>query len=356
MPLETERSYVTDSLQPPKWVTGHISHEDGQFLEELVRRGVRKPVLEIGVASGWSSAVLLNALNHSRPIYCGDHWLHSYDISERCYFDVSRRVGDAVSEVVPDLVRNWKLHTGNAVQAGRDFHGSRIDLAFIDADHRHPWTTFDLLGILPALAPDAWVALHDINLPNIAAKPEWRMFGPKHLFDLWPWEKHTSASEKRNIGAIRMPGDSRAVRSFIETVLSVPWETSVPRHLLIETTVTEKEGYRIEDGNSHEHTIAQLRMVTEKGRSIVLWGAGSTGRRFIQRFPEFRSAILSFIDISPRIQGTVVEGLSVEAPASLWTRQPRPFVCITSQFVDEIQESLKNQGFRHKEDFLRAPL
>ena len=222
---------LSDFFRPPGWVSGHISLEDAGFLEEMINNGVTKPVIEIGVASGWSSAALLHLLRRKPPTSAPEIWLNSYDIGEWCYFDNSRRVGAAVAEIVPELAHRWKLHLGNAMDAGNQFRGLEADLAFIDADHRHPWATFDLLAVLPALAPNAWVALHDINLPVFATNPEWLVFGPKHLYDLWPWEKRSVNGSLNNIGAVRVPPDHVMVREFCEKVLALPWETSVPKNM-----------------------------------------------------------------------------------------------------------------------------
>ncbi len=215
----------------PKWVTGMISGEDASLLSELVDAGVTQPVVEVGVASGWSSAILLHLLKRKPPTCGADTWLYSYDIGQRCYFDPARRVGEAVDEVVPELARHWKLQVGDARAAGRQLKGRGIDLAFIDANHEHPWPTFDLLALLPALAPDAWVALHDISLPLFASKPEWRVYGPKHLYDHWPWKKRSVRGQLNNIGAIQVPGDHVKVREFCKTVLALPWESGVPEDL-----------------------------------------------------------------------------------------------------------------------------
>ena len=91
-----------------------------------------------------------------------------------------------------------------------DFAQDEIRFLFIDANHRHPWPTLDLLGALDYLAPGATVVLHDINLPVI--HPEYSDWGAKHLFDSLAVEKEAAQDGEDNIGAIRIPGERDALR------------------------------------------------------------------------------------------------------------------------------------------------
>lgn len=346
------KRFLTDSLTPPAWATGHISHADGRFLETLIREGVRQPVLEIGVASGWSSTVLLSLLECSPPSASPDLWLRSYDVAEWCYFDPTRRVGAAVGEVAPQLARYWKLNVGNAARAGAELRGAGIDLAFIDADHRHPWATLDLLALLPALAADGWVALHDIALPTFAERPEWHVFGPKYLFDLWPWEKRVAEGDRKNIGAVRLPGDVEAVRMLCDEVLAKPWETSVSSAILDSIGIAPREGFWIESATAEGSVPERIQAFIREGRPLLLWGAGSAGVQFLRRNPALRTSVLGFVDNAPQKQGSVVEGIQVMSPAEFFARSPRPFVLITSQYAGEILQTLEKQGLRAQVDYL----
>ena len=116
------------------------------------------------------------------------------------------------------------------------FRNEKFSFAFIDANHKHPAPTADLLWLLPALAPGAWVALHDINLPRVAEvygeyhngeKVPWADRGAKELFDGWPWEKISgraigSRIVGSNIGAIRIPSDVSVLD--LRMIIESPWE------------------------------------------------------------------------------------------------------------------------------------
>lgn len=237
LPLEDREGMarLAEFWDPPMWAAGCISFHDAMFLYDAVR-GVRpRRVLEIGVAAGGSSAVMLKALGDA-----GAGELESFELHPFCYFDRAKPVGCLAREMVPELVGRWKLNVrATAKEAGIKFAGQKIELAFIDADHRHPAPTADLLWLMPALAPGAWVVLHDIDLPGVAAAHEkrtgervdWNQRGAMELFCGWPFEKvrgGTVGGEigATNIGAIRIPeGGVRA--GDLAGVIGKEWEMEV---------------------------------------------------------------------------------------------------------------------------------
>lgn len=349
---ESASRELIEFFNPPQWTTGHICLEDGLFLSDFIAKGLKTPVIEIGVASGWSSAVLLHCLRCNPPELLDERWLHSYDVGQWCYFDPNRRVGAAVEEVIPEQAHRWKLHVGNAIDAGLHLRGEDVEVAFIDADHRHPWPTLDLIALLPALAPGAWVALHDINLPEITTREDWKTYGPKHLFERWPWEKRLSDGVQRNTGAVKVPEDHCEVRSFCETVLSLPWETSVLKSIPEQLGLQVHEGYRIRSAFDWEIFARRIQTMASGDRPLLIWGAGSAGRKAIRSKEVLRTHAKAFIDSSSEKQGRHLEGLPILSPAHLHSFQPKPYVVITSQFANQIVSHLEGIGYRAEADFL----
>jgi len=192
-------------FHPPAWVQGGISSQDAVFLLELVRATAPYRIVELGVAAGTSSAVLLFALDRAtEDIDSGE--LYSLDVRETCYFDASRQTGAAVAEMYPAHRAAW-LRDTDPIGARRfsvDRWVAVFDLAFIDATHDHPCPLLDLLYLAPALRPRAWVALHDIDLPNLDPNEG---SGAMWLFEAWPFTKFRPLSGVSNIGAVQLPDD-----------------------------------------------------------------------------------------------------------------------------------------------------
>lgn len=209
----------------PPWAKGTVSQLDARYLHrQAVGAGVRTAV-EVGTASGVSTAVLWHALSLTADAF----EVHSYDLKPTYYLDDSRRVGDAARQMLPrELVSHIAFHSpGTAMSVAERFGRGSLGLVFIDANHLHPWPSLDLLALLDVLEPGAEVILHDINLP--VRHPEHPHWGVKHLFDAIDAPKQTDVGHLPNIGSVWSPDDRRAVRRQLRALVDArPWECQVP--------------------------------------------------------------------------------------------------------------------------------
>jgi methyltransferase family protein len=206
---------------PPAWAAGALPRHDAAFLVDVIHANQPTTIVEIGVASGVSSAVILSALDalpnpESRT-------LRSCDIAPRCYFDSQYATGEAVQSMYPSPQARWVLNTDlDPRRLSQTTAPGSIDLLFIDANHYHPWPLLDLLHMSVAAKPWSWVVLHDINLPEVS--PAFHAWGAKWLFEAWPLAKITGGGCGGNIGAVQLPGDPRTLIPMAERLLQRPWE------------------------------------------------------------------------------------------------------------------------------------
>jgi predicted O-methyltransferase YrrM len=216
--------------QRPAWAKGSISLSDARFLYDRALQARTETVVEIGTASGVSTAVLCSALAQR----AGDYTVATYDISPTFYGDRRRHTGSAAKEMLPaEQMAHVRLRNpATALAVSDDFPEDSLGFAFIDAAHKHPWPSLDLLAILPSLRPGAEVALHDINLPLI--NPDWQAWGVKYLFDELDVEKHVNpGSETPNIGSIVVPKDKEALRrQVLASIEAHDFEVEVPEETL----------------------------------------------------------------------------------------------------------------------------
>lgn len=211
--LETRRPWAEefrDRFRVPHWCDNFAHAHELAFIWDVIEASHPKTIVEIGTASGVSTAMLAAAAH----TICRDNAkVFTFDIATECYFDRSRSLGAAVAEMTPDLTDRLHLFANaNAIDAASCFPIGHIDLAFIDGEHGHPAPTLDLLAMVYALRPNAWVILHDIELSNFSMDVEgvsWKdSSGAARLFEAWPFEKIQPTADTRaarNIGAIRMP-------------------------------------------------------------------------------------------------------------------------------------------------------
>jgi predicted O-methyltransferase YrrM len=245
--LPEQRSWMgafVQRLAVPSWVQGFVNYRDAQFLWDLVEATRPDVVAEIGTASGVSTGLLASACEYfggtTRP--CGR--VHTFDIAERCYFDQTRLVGAVALETFPHLRDAIEINPRRtATDAARRFSVGEVDLAFIDGDHRHPTPTLDLLALLYALKPGAWVVLHDIELSEVyratssVGKPDWELAtGAETLFHRWPFQKtqpRYPLAIMNNIGAIKLPMNPGDAVGFLLEHLREAWEINDAPNLTV---------------------------------------------------------------------------------------------------------------------------
>lgn len=132
------------------------------FLCGLIREKKPKKIMEIGVASGGTTVVILNCIDLLRY----ELMVYSIDINERLYSDNSKMTGYIAEQgklFLKKSVEN-KLYTGGFSIDFLDDIGDDIDFLIIDTMHIWPGELLDFLACLPYLKNGATVVLHDIVL------------------------------------------------------------------------------------------------------------------------------------------------------------------------------------------------
>lgn len=205
----------------PSWAGGTISDYDSRFLAGLVSFANARNVIEIGVASGWSSAVLLKTLSGMD----GERRVTGIDLSPRYYLDATIATGRAVDEVVPECLPNYRLLTDRLAFDAMDEVGP-VDFAFIDGHHMHPWATLDMLSVLPHITRERWVALHDLHLCTFERHRHMNR-APFYLFHMWPDRKLHSTQVPTMIGALLLEREPRDYLPVLLEILYTPWEVDV---------------------------------------------------------------------------------------------------------------------------------
>lgn len=154
IPTDIENRKLADLGETP---FSEMSRDQLQFLNALLFRKQPKKILELGVSSGGTSMVILNAIA-DRP----EAQLYSVDLLDMYYRDPSRPVG-FVLETRPDLRTKYRLFTGDYSYRFLDEIGTGIDFCVLDTIHCLPGEVLDFLTILPYLADECTLVLHDTN-------------------------------------------------------------------------------------------------------------------------------------------------------------------------------------------------
>jgi predicted O-methyltransferase YrrM len=202
----------------PSWIIREITKEEAKALARELRSASARTAIEIGVASGFSSAVILSCLRRNSA----SAKLYAFDLAERCYFDSSKRTGQAVREILGNE-ENYHLTTG-VTSADIDSAPETVDFVFIDAGHRHPWPTLDLLSLHRFIKPGGLIGLHDVNWP-LQAKVAYRQNGPRDLIRAWTGTKRIYKAAA-NIGFVDVGSDDTVFESVCRA-LQTDWDTEI---------------------------------------------------------------------------------------------------------------------------------
>ncbi|WP_299326176.1 class I SAM-dependent methyltransferase [uncultured Helicobacter sp.] len=154
-----------------------IEHERA-FVLEMLQKHKPKKICEIGIAAGANSVLILDYLNRNNLLDSTS--LHAIDYNTTYYRDnvkqtgggkpTPRKSGFLVQELVPELASYYHLHTGGLSANHLDRVGDKIDLCIIDTVHAAPGEALDFLMVLPYLAPNAAIIIHDLAYHCLADK------------------------------------------------------------------------------------------------------------------------------------------------------------------------------------------
>jgi cephalosporin hydroxylase len=209
--------------------SGAIGMGDVLFLHAFVNVLAPDRVVEIGTLSGFSAAVIADAVvQHQRP-ESESVIVDTIDLSQRCFTDQTKPVGFEIPRLVPGLSSRIRVHAGkDARHVEQIAHAEELQLVFIDADHQHPRPALDLIRVSRFVRPGGWVVVHDIDLGSLGERmraagtplDHGSPSGAQWLFEAWPFEKISGG----NIGALRLPTDLRDLVPFALAMLRIPPE------------------------------------------------------------------------------------------------------------------------------------
>ena len=207
--------------------SGAIGMGDLLFLHAFVKVVAPERVVEIGTLSGFSAAVIADAVAQHQPPESDSVVVDTIDLSQRCVTDQTNPVGFEIPKLVPHLASRIRVHAGkDAGYVDQIARAGELQLVFIDADHQHPRPTLDLICVSRFVRPGGWVILHDIELGSLGGKMSAAGIALEHgapsgaqwLFEAWPFEKISGG----NIGAIRLPFEMRDLVPFALAMLRIP--------------------------------------------------------------------------------------------------------------------------------------
>jgi hypothetical protein len=195
---------------------GSIAADEAQFIQSLIERHRPANFLEIGMASGLSGGLIARFMDENE----GESFT-SLDHDNTFFGDNTKENGFLIGEI---------YRSGRVVATKLPFKtsldlpsiGRTFDMAFIDANHQHPWPLIDTLCLYPFLTGSKTVIHHDLRL--FRNQEVVYGIGPKYLYDQFPsGKKERSVANHGNIFALDLSIDREAIEDIAADGFSLPW-------------------------------------------------------------------------------------------------------------------------------------
>ena len=203
----------------PGW--GSVSADEADFIQSLIVQHRPRSFLEIGMASGLSGGLIASFMEENG----GERFL-TIDHDNTFFGDKTKENGFLIGDIYLGSqvsVEKRPFTTALDLQS----LGQAFDMAFIDANHQHPWPIIDTLCLYPSLTGPKIVIHHDLRL----FRKQDLVFGigPKYLFDQFPdSHKKRSIANDGNIFFIDLSLGKDMIENIAADAFNLPWSLRTP--------------------------------------------------------------------------------------------------------------------------------
>ena len=213
---------------------GQITAGDGWFIGAWMAAIRPQAMIEVGVASGFSSALILSFAERLDLLgNNGTAFLHSFDLME--VHANGGVTGDLLRRYFPHFEKHWNLTT-KTTTAQMSFDALREmplrTMAFLDGGHNHPWPTIDLAYLRRAVPQCEWALMQDTAMMErwIADAVIYQVPVPKPVrgvqlaLNHWPGDKLVGTGPCYNMAAVRVPIGDVDETGYLKAVRTYPYE------------------------------------------------------------------------------------------------------------------------------------
>lgn len=266
------------------------------FLCGLLEEYKPQKVIEIGVAAGYTTAIILKCLEDMNY----DYQMYSVDASKAYYRGDGSQLSGFVAQDYIDKkdIRKHVFFLGESICHNIGKIGGEIDFLILDTMHSLPGEILDFLVLLPYLKDGAVVCLHDVSLNNRvrgwgfqnATNILYHAVVGEKLFNLVP-NKKEEVVDYPNIAAFRINDDTKKYVENVFLSLLMTWHYMPSANDLASYGEIIKNNYDKSLYHIFQNaTWMNCRMaypfperLLKAGERIVIYGAGNVGREYMRQ-------------------------------------------------------------------------
>ena len=242
-----EKEIITKKMK--KYSSWELGKNEIYFINGIIRKYKPRICLEIGVAEGGSSILILNAIKDIK-----NSCLVSLDLNTKFYINPKKNTGHCVKKYFPELANNWQLFTGEQPHKFLEKLNMKFDFLFLDTVHLAPGELINIIEALPFLNDNAIIILHDImyHLPsNRYYNPYFVKYHPSQIFlmtSLFGDKVAIIDNNKviENIGAVFLYPNQKKFYLNYFLLLLTPWDYLPDENHIIELKLFIKKYYKNE--------------------------------------------------------------------------------------------------------------
>lgn len=201
---------------------GSINSAEAMFIQEKIRQHRPKKFVEIGMASGMSGGLIARFLFEN-----GGEEIVTLDHDNTFFGDKSKENGFLIEKILEGHpVKILKKPFTVSLDIG-DLEDGPFDMAFVDANHHHPWPMLDTMCLFPYMCGPKLVIHHD----RIIHKNQDIVYGigPKYLYDQFPCERRELSEDgQENIFAISIDIETFELEKIFHDAIYLPWTMKIP--------------------------------------------------------------------------------------------------------------------------------
>lgn len=195
---------------------GTTTPEELDYIQRLIAKHRPRRVIEIGTASGLTTGFIAHFLAEN-----GGECVTSVDLAERFFAKRDQPVGYLARQIYTGSDITIDLHD-KTTSLDLDGLGGAWDMAFIDANHQHPWPLLDTLAVAPYMTGPRVIIHHDLQLYR--RFKYLRGIGPRVLFNEWAVRhRHVDKANDWNIFSIDLNFSRGTLEHVAIGALHMPW-------------------------------------------------------------------------------------------------------------------------------------
>ena len=339
------------------------------FLCGLIKTYRPQKIVEIGVAAGGTTAVVLNCLS----MLDLNAQMFSIDLSRDYYRDKSKKTGYLIEECRAKFDRKIEhvLYTGKIAIEFLEEIGKDIDMLILDTVHSLPGEMLDFLACYPFLRKGSIIVLHDIAANHYDSNVN--SFATKLLFDVVVAEKYMEIrndDDFPNIGAFMINDDTDKYIDTVFSALTITWSYIPPeQELYLYKNFYEKyythesvklfdKAIRLNRKTYDRNRLTKIEMFKElfkevfrwsqliKDKRIYIYGCGYFGKKLYCLLEQTGEIELAGYIVSDGQKKTEMkENVYYLSEINLESDKNMIFVGVNPSLQEEICAELRKEGF-----------